>query len=147
MLMTLQREDVDTKRAIGRLYVDYEFQCFTLEDTPRVVKIPGLTAIPMGLYKVEYTYSPKFKQVMPELRDVPGFSGIRIHTGNDAEDTEGCILVGRRRGPDVIYESRLAYQALLPRIIEACRHDGCYIDIRDVGHELQPGAKLPSNET
>jgi hypothetical protein len=46
---------------------------------------------------------------MPILLDVPNFEGIRIHSGNDDGDTEGCILVGLSRGKDMIFDSRLAF--------------------------------------
>jgi hypothetical protein len=60
---------------------------------------------------------------------VPQFSGIRIHPGNTAKDTEGCILVGRRRGADEVYESRLAFDALFLKI--AAAHEGCRIEIKN----------------
>ena len=91
---------------IGCLYVDGNFVCNTLEDTDRGLKnsdnvlyvkahkIFGKTAVPVGNYKIEMTYSPKFKRVLPLLTNVKGFSGIRIHQGNFPTDTDGCILVG-----------------------------------------------------
>ena len=60
-------------------------------------KIPGETCIPPGRYNLRWTYSPHFKRNLPEVLDVPGFTGIRIHGGNDPEDTDGCILVGMAR--------------------------------------------------
>jgi len=66
----------------------------TLEDTVRDVKIHGQTAIPAGRYKVELQNSPRFGADTITLLDVPNFQHIRIHGGNDVDDTEGCPLVG-----------------------------------------------------
>jgi hypothetical protein len=82
-------------------------------------KIRGATAIPMGRYSVRISFSPKFQCELPEVLSVPNFTGIRIHPGNTAADTEGCVLVGRARGLDVILESRLAFVPLLKKIREA----------------------------
>jgi hypothetical protein len=56
---------------------------------------------------------------MPQILDVPNFQGIRIHSGNSAEDTEGCILVGQVKGIDYISNSRLAYKALYAKLEKA----------------------------
>lgn len=85
---------------IGRLFIPgivNDMFCNTLEDKVREegVKIPGETAIPAGKYEVRLTESARFKKVLPEILNVPGFTGIRIHGGNSDKDTEGCILVGR----------------------------------------------------
>ena len=76
-------------------------------------KVPGATAIPAGRYRVEITWSPRFGRFMPILLDVPHFTGIRIHEGNVAADTNGCILVGMRRAENRVLDSRKAYQRLL----------------------------------
>jgi hypothetical protein len=80
----------------GVLYVDGKYQCFTLEDVVRSsgVKVQDETAIPMGTYRVAMTMSQRFGKVMPQLLNVPNFTGIRIHAGNTDHDTSGCILVG-----------------------------------------------------
>ena len=91
---------------IGRLNIDGKFFCYTLEDTTRGrnVKIQGKTAIPEGVYKVIITYSPKYKKDMPLIynqndlsleADGISFTGLRMHGGNDHDDTEGCILVAK----------------------------------------------------
>ena len=85
---------------IGKLYIDDLYFSDTLEDTVRIVngdcslKIFGQTAIPEGTYKIEIIYWEKHLGYYPHLLDVPCFSGIMMHGGNTAEDTEGCILVG-----------------------------------------------------
>lgn len=92
-------------RTIGRLFIDGVYFCDTLEDKNRDInhngkfdnkesKVYGETCIPFGEYKVEVTYSPKFKRELPILLEVPNFEGIRIHRGNYIKDTLGCILVG-----------------------------------------------------
>ena len=116
MILELQRKWFTDKSTIGELLINDEYECVTLEDPERDEKIPGITAIPRGFYPVIITYSNRFQKRMPLLKDVPNFTGIRIHTGNKAEDTEGCILVGRSRATDWISNSRVAYDALYPKI-------------------------------
>lgn len=100
--------------------VDGAYECFTLEDVVREgPKVPGATAIPYGTYAVTITHSERFERDLPLVLDVPGFGGIRIHPGNTAADTEGCILVGRTKGPTFVGESRAAFNALFPKIKEA----------------------------
>lgn len=115
--LELKREVFSPSYTSGSLYLDGVFQCFTLEDAVREgAKVAGATAIPAGRYRLEITYSPRFKQDMPILWDVPGFTGVRIHTGNTAKDTEGCILVGEGRGEGCLTGSRRAYNAILGRL-------------------------------
>lgn len=123
MKLRLTRDICGATCTHGKLYVDGEFACFTLEDTVRAVKIPGETAIPAGVYDVEITMSNRFKRLLPILLDVPNFSGVRIHPGNTAEDTEGCILVGNNRTTDSVLNSRAAFNALFLRM-QAAIEDG-----------------------
>jgi hypothetical protein len=124
MLLEVQREASANGCTLGTLSVDGVFECFTLEAVVREIpglavvdwKIPDITAIPSGTYQLVITASARFHKLLPELVDVPGFAGVRIHCGNRAEDTEGCILVGRQRGVATILESRIAFTALFPKI-------------------------------
>ena len=118
MKLHVKRDQLDPDCTLGSLYIDGEFYCHTLEDTVRApgVKVYGQTAIPAGTYGVTVNMSNRFKQLMPLVLSVPGFEGIRIHPGNTAADTDGCILVGRQRFPKFIGQSRLAYAPLLERM-------------------------------
>jgi hypothetical protein len=107
---------------IGKLYVDGEYFCDTLEDKVRDLskekKVYGQTAIPAGTYKVEMVYSPKFSPrfdgaKLPLIKDVSQFSGILIHSGNTKEDTSGCILVGKNKIVGGLIDSRKAMIELL----------------------------------
>lgn len=109
MKLRLVREVFTDKSTIGRLFVDGTEVCVTLEDVVRDKKIAGETCIPYGSYEVRITYSPKFEQDMPLLMNVPGFTGIRIHPGNNDQHTHGCILVGTGREIDRITGSKDAY--------------------------------------
>ena len=87
---------------LGTLTADGEFVCHTLEDVVREVvgepveswKIFGQTAIPAGTYRVTLENSPHFGPDTMTINDVPGYAGVRIHGGNRAEDTEGCLILG-----------------------------------------------------
>lgn len=119
MLITLRREPSSDGCTIGRLFVDGRSECWTLEDVERPVKVAGQTAIPAGRYDVTITLSQRFGRMLPLLANVPNFTGIRIHAGNTAADTEGCILVGQQRGLRSIQQSALALAHLQPQIAGA----------------------------
>ena len=119
MKLHLKRLHRTDKSTIGELTIDGKFECYTLEDIERDVKIKSETAIPKGTYKVIINQSNRFKRLMPLLLNVPNFEGVRIHAGNTNHDTEGCILVGRTRGVDFIGQSRKAYDSLFKKMQEA----------------------------
>lgn len=120
MNITLDRDVRTPEFTLGRLSIDGQPECFTAEDCVRDgEKVHGKTAIPPGRYRILITHSPRFKKPLPLLLDVPGFDGVRIHPGNDAGDTEGCILPGRARTADGVAESRVAHAALQERIAAA----------------------------
>lgn len=110
---------------VGRLFVDGKFFCNTLEDTVRDLsnekKVYGKTAIPYGEYKVVYNWSPKFGRDLPRLLNVPAFEGILIHPGNTADDSAGCILVGRNTEVGRLTESRYTSDKLNVLIEDAQR--------------------------
>lgn len=127
MRLRLIREPSIEACTHGSLYVDGAWCMWTLEDVVREVegqpvsawKIPGRTAIPAGTYRVALTTSQRFGRVLPLLVDVDGFSGVRIHPGNTAADTEGCILPGTGRVPGRVTGSRVAFEQLYERLERA----------------------------
>lgn len=135
MKLTLKRTTFTEQSTIGQLLVDGKKVCDTLEDVVRApgVKIHGKTAIPSGVYKVIVNHSQRFDQDMPLLINVPNFEGVRIHPGNSAVDTEGCILVGTadKKLPNWIGQSRKAYESLFPVIRDACAKGPVLLVIED----------------
>jgi hypothetical protein len=124
----------------GVFFVDGRFHHFTLEDIVREVagqpvaawKIAGDTAIPAGRYRVAMTFSNRFQRVTPEILNVSGFAGIRIHAGNTKADTEGCLLLGLQRAGASVVQSRPAVaelEALITAALE--RHEDVWIDVEN----------------
>ena len=115
---------------IGRMSLNGEYFCDTLEDTDRGLsstmssdeilskKRKGITAIPTGKYDVLLTFSPRFKRVLPLLLSVKGYEGVRIHAGNTAEDTEGCLLVGENKEKGKVLNSRATLEKLMSALLE-----------------------------
>jgi hypothetical protein len=118
MILELRRpRTYGDKATIGDLYVDDEWECYTLEDVERLgPKLHSQTAIPTGLYRVALRQSPRFKRILPWILDVPQFDYILIHPGNDANDTAGCLLVGQTKGEDTIGNSKAAFNQLFLKI-------------------------------
>ena len=129
MNLELKRISFGEDYTVGKLSLDGRFLCYTLEDKVREVigepvtswKVQDKTAIPVGVYPVIITMSARFKTRLPLLMDVPGFSGIRIHTGNSSKDTEGCILVGSTwdGSSGWIGSSKVAFSLLFPILDQA----------------------------
>lgn len=117
---------------IGELYIDNVKFCDTLENRLRIIpiegKVMGDTAIPNGKYKVVISYSNMFKRDLPLLLDVPYFSGIRIHRGNYAKDTEGCILLGENKQKGAVLNST-KYEKQIVELINKSKDDA-YITIQ-----------------
>jgi Family of unknown function (DUF5675) len=109
MELRLQRISHSKTGTFGVLSIDNKVYCYTLENTA--------TQIPIGTYGVEITYSPHFKRLLP-LLSIP-HRHIRIHEGNWPRDAEGCILVGRIRGDNMILASRSALDPLILQIQES----------------------------
>ena len=123
MELTLNRIFLGSSATIGELLINDKHLCDTLEDRvrPEGEKVYGKTAIPEGTYEVKLTHSPRFKKILPEILNVPNFSGIRIHTGNSSKDTEGCIIVGTWDGEkeDWVGSSKIAFDKLMSLLEKA----------------------------
>jgi hypothetical protein len=119
MELKLIRKDFAKDYTIGDLLVDGKFECYVLEDVVRDEKIHGKTAIPYGKYSVIINQSNRFKRLLPLLVNVPNYEGVRIHTGNTALDTEGCLLPGRMKQKGRVLQSKLAFDALFAKMQQA----------------------------
>lgn len=115
---------------IGRLFINNEYFCDTLEDTDRGListmqvneilakKVKAQTAIPTGKYDVILTFSPRFKRVLPLLLNVPGYQYIRVHNGNRPDSTEGCLLVGENKIKGQVINSRATLEKLMSVLLD-----------------------------
>lgn len=81
-------------------------------------KIPDVTAIPYGHYKVIIDFSDHFQKHLPHILDVPGFDGVRVHGGNSATDTSGCVLLGLSRTSNGVKNCESAVQDLMNLMTE-----------------------------
>jgi len=130
--LLIQREPSDEHRTFGQLFIDGQYFCETLEDVVREVKIKGETAIPAGSYRITMENSPRFGRNTITIKDVPGFTGVRIHAGNTEGDTEGCPLVGQIRADASILKSKAALDELKPEIINALQAgEQVWLEIRN----------------
>lgn len=126
----LKRVTFTEKSTGGELYLpDGTFAAHTLEDVCRKEKIANMTAIPAGRYEVVIAWSNRNQRLMPRLLSVPFFTGILIHAGNYPEHSSGCVLVGRKKGEDAIFESRLAFEDLFPKIRKMTEKGKLFIDV------------------
>ena len=117
MELTLSRNVLSDNFTLGELSIDGQHFCYTVEDAVRNgEKVHGKTAIPYGRYKVILNMSNRFQKIMPLLLDVPQFEGVRIHSGNTALDTEGCLIVGMVRTENGVGMSRVAFQKLMDKL-------------------------------
>lgn len=112
MKFEVVRYQYEPDRTLGILYIDDKEFCKTLEDRvrPDGVKVYGETAIPEGTYLVTIeAFRGNKDKMYPHLHDVPMFTGVCLHGGNEPEDTLGCILVGYHEDPDAkrIYDSAI----------------------------------------
>lgn len=150
-MFTLQRTKKAARSTLGEFLVAGRRECFTLEDQFREgPKVKHETRIPAGRYllklrkigesRFDPIYGPKFApgfhQGMVEITGVPGFTDVLIHIGNFIKDTSGCVMVGTTTGTDAngdlsIGNSKVAYQALYPKLIAAIRMGETWIDVLD----------------
>ena len=137
MELILKRIALRNEYTIGKLYVDGEYVCDTIEDTVRdldkdgkfangEMKIPGKTAIPYGRYEItmkvkspkysnfsKYSWAKKYDGYLPRLLNVPHFDGVLIHVGNSAMDSESCVLVGENKVVGKVINSVNTFRRLM----------------------------------
>jgi len=142
MKLLLKRSVRTDLSTIGKLSVNGKFLCLTLEDKDRdlvntmpanqiaQIKVHSKTAIPTGRYEVVLSFSTRFQKILPELKKVPGFSGIRMHSGNKPGDTEGCILTGENQSANWVGDSRKAFDALMVYLNKAYGTEKIFITIQ-----------------
>lgn len=137
MKLTLKRIALKPTYTIGRLYIDNNYFCDTLEDTVRDLnkdgkfdsgekKIKGKTAIPYGTYEITTNVvSQRFKNrvwakpyggKIPRLINVPSFDGVLLHPGSSSADTSGCLLVGKNTIVGRLTDSQKTFHMLMQKI-------------------------------
>lgn len=141
MKLVLKRINNQDNYCEGKLYIDGIYQCDVIEDVDRGLtnemsvteiqskKVYGETAIPKGTYQITLdVVSPKFKDrswatfcegKLPRLLDVPGFEGVLIHTGNEASNSLGCLLVGQKTKDGWISNSTQTFKDLYYKLKQA----------------------------
>lgn len=141
MRLRLGRFDFRENSTIGNLYIDSKYFCDICEDKDRgldskmpkeqleKMKIKGVTAIPYGTYEIVITWSPRFKRMLPLLKEVPVYEGVRMHPGNTHKDTDGCLLTGKDTKQGTVSNSRYWFNKFMP-VLEAGLQEGrVFIDI------------------
>ena len=135
MELLLERTEKTKTYTAGRLYVVNElgkaYFCDTLEPSLHPTNHLHPKAIPAGRYDVAVTWSPKFRRWLPLLLKVPYRSGIRIHAGNNPDDSSGCILLGRALLPGHVYNSRSTLEKLMQRLKERPEGEAIHITIEN----------------
>jgi len=140
MLLKLIRKPTSHVGVPGQLWVIDRFfgnqlLCDTLEHTSYL--------IPELIYPVRVTHSPKFRRLLPLIDHVPGRSGIRIHAGNQAHDSQGCVLVGHANGPHLT-DSR-SVEAMVTKLLLSINRSR--EDIRlEVTHYVPPAPGYPETD-
>lgn len=147
-MITVKRFNTGKDSTLGNLFVNGDFECFTCEDEKREIKVAGETRIPAGEYKIllrkeggmnkrysENTKTSYFHEGMLWLQDVPNFTYVYIHIGNNDDQTEGCILVGADaysdapNGGGTVGRSVYAYQRLYVKVVEALKDGEVWINV------------------
>ncbi|CAB4192086.1 hypothetical protein UFOVP1236_2 [uncultured Caudovirales phage] len=120
MTLTVQRRASQPWGTMGRLSIDGVATCWTLEDVVRLgPKVAHETAIPAGTYQVIIDRSIRFEKMLPRLLRVPDFEGVRLHSGNVAADSSGCLLLGMARSATGVTRSREAMSLVQSQIAMA----------------------------
>ena len=150
MEITINRRPSTDIATIGQLLFNQSHQCYTLEDVvrPPGEKVYGKTAIPAGRYQIIINRSNRFSALagydvfLPLLLSVPGFEGVRIHPGNNAADTDGCILPGAVINDDgnSVGQSRKAFDELFFQLKAALANEEVFITINNAPLPLAEAA-------
>lgn len=144
MIVTLRRDVLTSDYTLGQVSIDGLPFCFSLEDPIREeidangyfwrrrMKIAKRTAIPSGRYPVIAWQSPRFERLLPMIQNVPDFSGVLMHGGNDVDDTEGCPLLGAKRdiGKGRVWDCAVVVREMTRRVREAGAGN-CWIEVRN----------------
>lgn len=153
MELLVDRAWPKSEYTIGKFFVDGKRIGESMEDCDRgllqtmplaeikKLKVYGMTAIPKGRYEIKMTYSSAFaskawakptKGMVPEICNVPGYSGVRIHPLNQASDSLGCIGVGKNDKKGWISQSTAYYRNLVDNYLVPAfnRGERVYITIK-----------------
>lgn len=142
MEIVVLRQELTEESTISTVFVNGVKECYAIEDKDRgmhsdwplekikATKVHGKTAIPYGRYKVISSFSNRFQKYLPEIVGVPGFAGIRIHPGNKATDSEGCILPGQTKSLNFVGNSVKAFGALTTKMQLVEKKEKIYITIK-----------------
>ena len=139
MYLTMFREPSVNGATLSKLFQGAEFICDVLEDVVREIegvpvaewKIAEETAIPHGVYEITLETSQRFGPNTLTVNAVPGYSGVRIHGGNTAHDTHGCLLPGTRNSDSTVAGSQVALSKLKTYVVDGSFIKGgrCQIEI------------------
>lgn len=139
------------KYCISHIYIYGEYICDAIEDPDRMLdqsqtlqyikdhKVYAKTAIPTGLYELSLDIvSPKYskskyymdfcKAKLPRIMNVKAWDGVLIHTGNTADDSAGCIIVGYNKVKGKVINSKIAFEKLY-NILKTAKNEKIYIRI------------------
>ena len=142
MELKLHRIALKNEYTIGKLYINEEYECDTLEDKVRDYnkdgdlndagegKVYGKTAIPYGRYEITLdVVSPKFSKYefytnvcggrLPRLLNTPHFEGVLMHVADGYKGSEllmGCIGVGRNLIKGGLLNGKEAFAKLYQRL-------------------------------
>jgi Family of unknown function (DUF5675) len=125
MRITVLRDEPTPQSTEGTMYLDGRFECYTLE--PPTLQPPTKPrAIPAGVYNWQKYLSPKMGFEVILLLNVPDFTGVEIHPGNDPDDTIACTVVGTVEQDNFVGHSREAFAELMAKLPDSGTID--YVD-------------------
>jgi hypothetical protein len=113
------RDEMTQDSTLGKLYVDGEYECETLE-LPWLDNKQSVSCIPNGSYNVrirsaDESRSYKYNHLI--VQEVPNRSYILFHIGNTTKDSRGCILSGQTRKKNFVGLSKKAHNSLMDNLI------------------------------